>query len=67
MEIQPINPLQTFNERTAARLLGISESGLQSRRARRLVPFTRIGNRVVYTAANIANILEAGLCSPAAT
>jgi hypothetical protein len=62
-----LNPLQGFNERTAAKLLGISESNLQSRRARRLVPFTRIGHRVIYTAAHIALILDAGQESPAPT
>jgi hypothetical protein len=61
-----LNPLQGFNERTAAKLLGISESNLQSRRARRLVPFTRIGHRVLYTAAHIVSILEAGQENPVA-
>jgi hypothetical protein len=61
-----LNPLQGFNEKTAAKLLGISESNLQSRRARRLVPFCRIGHRVIYTAANIASIFEAGQESPVA-
>jgi hypothetical protein len=64
MQNQTLNFLQGVNERTAAKLLGISESNLQSRRARRLVPFTRIGHRVLYTAAHIASILEAGQESP---
>jgi hypothetical protein len=67
MHTQPINPLQSFNERTAANLLGISESNLRSRRGRRLVPFTRIGGRVVYTAAQVAQILEAGQHPPITT
>ncbi len=64
MQNQTINPLQGFNERTAAKLLGISESNLRARRGRRLIPFTRIGNRVIYTAAHIFSILEAGQESP---
>ncbi len=67
MQNQTINPLQAFNERSAANLLGISENNLRSRRARRLVPFTRIGHRVLYTAAHIATILEAEQQSPAPT
>ncbi len=62
-----LNPLQCYNERMAARLIGISESNLQSRRARRLVPFTRVGHRVLYTADHIAQILNAGQESPVIT
>jgi hypothetical protein len=65
--LQAFNPLQCFNERTAANLMGISESNLKARRARRLVPFTRVGSRVLYTAAHIATILEAEQQSPAPT
>jgi hypothetical protein len=32
-----------------------------------LIPFTRIGNRVIYTAAHIAQILDAGQESPVPT
>ncbi len=67
MQNQTINPLQGFNEKTAARLIGISESNLQARRARGLIPFTRVGRRVIYTAAHILSILEAGQESPAPT
>ncbi len=67
MQNQTINPLQAFNERTAANLIGISESGLRARRARRLVPFTRVGGRILYTAANILSILEAEQVSPVIT
>jgi hypothetical protein len=64
--LQAFNPLQCFNERAAANLMGISESNLKARRARRLVPFTRVGSRVLYTAAHIFSILEAGQESPVA-
>jgi hypothetical protein len=67
MQAQPINPFQGFNEQTAARLIGISESNLRARRGRGLVPFTRVGSRVLYTTAHVAAILNAGQQSPTVT
>ncbi len=67
MQPSQINPLQAFNERTTASLLGISVNNLRARRARRQVPYTRIGHRVLYTVAHIESILEAEQSSVAVT
>lgn len=58
----PAEPLRSIPE--AAEFLGVSESWLRHEVAARRVPHVRIGRRVLFSTANLAQIVEAHTVEP---